>query len=490
MKTINQLFIGARLGTIPLKAMGLIAVCLIFIMGLSACNNKAFTAKVSKKPDKQSPTAVMVDPSNTAAAPVDTDIIIHLQDTGSGVDQSTIKLTVYNSDVTPFLNFSCDQTDCNLTYDPPVDFDHDKTVSVYVEAKDRSRNFMSESFSFITEPSSGDPFDDVLDTDCDGISDYIEDDIIFTDKNMKTLFVKPGMFVKPDREGDIPQYEYWDGFLDLLPLEPFENAGIEVVVIGNPNNPYDPMRKFNFDAIGFKDPQTNIAIPCDILAIRYMGEETFCEYGSHNNGHTYFFKSIPIWYWDTKGYTPNETSTGTNFDLYNYYSAFIYPFPLKNYFIEGAYTSIADGMQFISTSGCDYNSCYDYKHCSPMNLNDGDPSQPAYLEANGDLDMMTVEFNPVTFDQSGTIQNVGTPSLTKYERKKVLTRTIIHEMGHALLTAANQDHCSNPECIMYSGVVDWVIYDFGSGPAAQTNSCPHGEGGTQDIRELIHNEVH
>jgi len=483
MKTINQLFIGARLRTIPLKAMGLIAVCLIFIMGLSACNNKAFTAKAPKKSDEQSPTAVMVAPSNTTAAPVDTDIVIHLQDTGSGVNQSKIIMKVDNSTVSPGL--SCDQTDCILNYNPLVDFDHEKSVSVYVEAKDRSGNFMSQSFGFVTEPFNGNPFDDDLDTDNDGISDFIEEKIMFTNKNMKTLFVKPGM------KGETPQDLYWPGFLDLLPLKPFKNAGIEVVVIGNPNNPYDPMRNFNFDAIGFKDPQTNIAIPCDIMAIRYMGKETFCEYGSHNQGHTYFFNSIllPTWYWDTKGYTPNETSPGTNFDLYNYYSAFIYPFPLENYFIEGAYTSITAGMQFISTFGYGYNSCYDYKHCSPMNLNDGDYFQPAYLEANGVLDMMTVEFNPVTFDQSGTIKNVGTPSFTKYYRKQVLTRTIIHEMGHALLTAANQDHCSNPKCIMYSGVVDWDLYDFGSGPA-QTNSCPHGEGGTQDIRELIHNTVH
>lgn len=493
MKTVKQLFRVERLMINPWKSIGIISICLIFIMGLSACNGENKQHIISVESDTQPPAADMTEPSNIAAAPVDTAIIIDLRDSGSGVNPNKIKFIMDGAEIEPDID--ADNMDYRLTYKSRVNYGYMQTVDVTVEAEDHSGNFMSQSFGFVTEPFNGNPFDDDLDTDNDGISDYIEDEILSTNKDLKTLFVKPSM------KGNSVKDEYWEEFAELLPLAPFVEAEIEIVVIGDPNNPYEPMAIYNFDPTDFKDPETNIAIPCDILEIRYMGENTYCaEHGSQSKGHTYFKKTEKTWYWDTKGYTPCDTFSDSNFDKYQYYKAKIYPFPLNNYLTEGAYPSIARGMKAIEVLGCVNGLCYEYQHCSPLNLNDDDISLPANQEGNGDIHNMTVEFNPINFDEFGEIQNVGPPSPVKYKRKQILARTLVHEMGHALLTAQGGplscdtpdclgDHCANPECIMYGGVLDWEINNFGSGTGDTTN-CPHKAGGAQDIRARVHNRIH
>ena len=473
----------------------------------SSGNAAAQVTRTVNVVDTHAPIAEMTEPSNTTAAPVDTNIVIHVSDTGNGVDQGTIVMTVDGANVTPVITGNA--SDFTLTYalilsEPPSKYE--RTVTVMVSASDLAGNSMSDSFSFTTESFSGNPFPCTDDNDCDGISDDMEDNILHTNKSMKTLFVKPSM------KGSTPADVYWPEFATLLPLTPFVNAGIEIVVIGDSNNPYVPMKSYDYDPKG-----TNI--PCDILAIRYMGSTTFCDYREHNEGHTYFEKDASTWYWDTKGYTPNDTYSGSNYDLYTYYKALIYPFPLHNYFTEGAYPSMTVGETPVVLK-CTYNDCDMADHIppplrlNPRNLNDSDYAIPPIFtkDTQGNIiDYGTVEFNSLFFckdteshgayqcSEEGEIWNIigPNPRGKPYARQEVLRRTVVHEMGHALLDAYGGnlnctdpnclgDHCTNPNCIMYAGVEDWEMHDFGSGPG----SCYHASGGSKDIRKLIHNKVH
>ncbi|MFZ0449585.1 MAG: choice-of-anchor Q domain-containing protein, partial [Desulfatiglandaceae bacterium] len=394
--------------------------------------------------DISAPTAEMTEPSNTTASPTDTDIIVHVADTGSGVDQGTIVMTVESANVTPLITGNT--SDFTLTYalilsEPPSKYE--RTVTVTVDASDLAGNAMSDSFSFTTESYSGPPFPNTDDDDSDGIPNDMEDNILHTNKSMKTLFVKPSM------KGPTPADVYWPEFVTLLPLTPFVNAGIEIVVIGDSNNLYAPMKSYDYDPEGQN-------IPCDILAVRYMGSATVCTYGSNNQGHTSFEKEGSTWYWDTKGYTPNETFSGSNHDLYKYYKSLIYPFPLHNYFTEGAYPGITVGETPVVLN-CTYNDCDMADHIpptlrlSPMNLNDSNYTIPPIFtkDTQGNItDYGTVEFNSLFFckdteshgayqcSEESEIWNIGSnPRGKGYTRKEVLRRTVVHEMGHALLDA-------------------------------------------------------
>jgi hypothetical protein len=108
----------------------------------------------------------------------------------------------------------------------------------------------------------------------------------------------------------------------------------------------------------------------------------------------------------------------------------------------------------------------------------------------------TVEFNEITFDlQSMAINSVGQQG-KEYLIDEVKKRTIVHEMGHALLGADNADHCANPQCIMYEYSYDWEIYCLGSScipnGGQEAGECGHKPSGFQDIRAkgVIHNQIH
>ena len=235
-----------------------------------------------------------------------------------------------------------------------------------------------------------------------------------------------------------------------------------------------------------------------------MASKVSCPYHTHNQGHTYFRSDKEDWCFDTKGYTLDEDDPGSNKKLYGYYKPEIYPFALHNYFTEGAYLNIIEGeipvITECTTSDCDMLTHPD--HFSPMNLNDTDYMSPSIFttDAQGNiLDYGTVEFNSILFCKDGDPQNspqCGTyqcsekgeicnvapaPRGTGYTRKQVLQRTVVHEMGHALLEASNDDHCKDPKCPMFEGVLDWKLYDFGS-----QNGCTHA----MDIPKKIHNTVH
>ncbi len=71
------------------------------------------------------------------------------------------------------------------------------------------------------------------------------------------------------------------------------------------------------------------------------------------------------------------------------------------------------------------------------------------------------------------IQSMGAFGLG-YDSPSVLKRTIMHEMGHALLFALDdEDHCDDFQCIMFHSTKDWELHNFGS-PAGAVYTAPAG----------------
>jgi len=90
-------------------------------------------------------------PGATGVA-VDTLVALELRDAGVGVDQSTIAMTVNGAPVTPSISGS--PAAYTLSYNPPVDFAYDQTVSVEVDASDLNGNTMAtDAYSFTTGPA-------------------------------------------------------------------------------------------------------------------------------------------------------------------------------------------------------------------------------------------------------------------------------------------------------------------------------------------------
>ncbi|UCF92574.1 MAG: hypothetical protein JSW39_00005, partial [Desulfobacterales bacterium] len=254
----------------------------------------------------------------------------------------------------------------------------------------------------------------------------------------------------------------------------FSHAGIEISVIGDAGHPYAAMRNFNYN------PATDANHPpCDILEIIHMPDNVHCAYGHHNSGHTYFYDLGTTWYWDTKGYVPND-QTSPHYWEHGYFTPLIYPFPLDNYLNEGAYPQVAVEQLPMETTGCGLNQCYDTRYSSPLNLADSEAVPPYMQRPDG-----TVEFNQIVFNAAKQIIYVGAQGI-RYDRDTVMRRTLTHEMGHALLAASEKDHCNDVNCIMYNYVADWEMRDFGPG------DCVHQPGGSKDIRAqgVVHNSIH
>jgi hypothetical protein len=403
------------------------------------------------------------------------------------VNLSTIILTVEDTIVYdgadpvsyPNTTVTGNLSDFTLTYDPPVDFGHEQQVNIVVQAADLAGNDMDpQIYSFMTEATVGDPWEpptDDRDDDEDGIPNRVETDLLGTNPNAKTLFVRPKMI-----EGTA--FVYWPGFIALFPddrggfadIEALTHAGIEVSVIGDPSHPYAPMRGFDYDPASDANQP-----PCDILEIIHMTDNVYCSFGHHNFGHTYFYTLGTTWYWDTKGYVPNDQTT-PHYLEHGYFTPYIYPFPLDNYLNEGAYPQVAVDQLPMETTGCGLNQCYDTNYSSPLNLADSEAAPPYTQRPDG-----TVEFNEIVFDSNKQIIYFGGRG-TRYDRETVMRRTLTHEMGHALLAASEKDHCTDINCIMYHSVADWEMRDLGPG------DCVHKPGGSKDIRAMgvVHNSVH
>jgi hypothetical protein len=427
-------------------------------------------------PDTIAPFTEMIEPPSGASnVAVNTAIVAHVKDNSSGVDQASIVLRINGSIVVPAITGIPE--DYTLTYGP-VEFANEQQVEVRIEAADLalSANVMeTQIYTFMTEAAAGDPWEpDTDDNDEDGIPNYVEDNL-GTNPDAKTLFVRPKQIVGISSV-------YWPGFIALFPdsrpgfadIEAFTLAGIEISVIGDPGHPYAPMRAFDYDPATDADQP-----PCDILEIIHMPGNAYCSYGHHNSGHTYFYELGTTWFWDTKGYVPND-QTSPHYLEHGYFTPRIYPFPLDNYLSEGAYLALQANQLPQETTGCGLNQCYDSDFSSPLNLDDSELTAPFVGYPDG-----TVEFNEIVFNSAKKVIYVGGRGI-RYTRDEVMRRTITHEMGHALLAASENDHCLDVNCIMYHSVADWEMREFGPG------DCVHKPGGSKDIRAagVVHNSVH
>jgi hypothetical protein len=84
--------------------------------------------------------------------PVDTNIVIHVNDNKDGIDLSSIKMTVQGNSVKPTTVLG-DPSDYTITYDPENDFGFNQVITVTVTAQDKSNppNVMStDVYSFTT----------------------------------------------------------------------------------------------------------------------------------------------------------------------------------------------------------------------------------------------------------------------------------------------------------------------------------------------------
>ena len=112
-------------------------------------------------PDTTPPYTEGHDPAKGATdVPPDTNIVVHVKDDGTGVNQSTIVMNVNGSVVTP--DRAGDKYDYTLTYDPTNNFDYGQLVDVTVDAADLNTtpNVMTtDSYSFtIKELKPATPF--------------------------------------------------------------------------------------------------------------------------------------------------------------------------------------------------------------------------------------------------------------------------------------------------------------------------------------------
>ena len=187
-----------------------------------------------------------------------------------------------------------------------------------------------------------------------------------------------------------------------------------------------------------------------------MHDGVHCTFGHHNYGHTDFYGLGTTWFWDTKGYVPNDQISPYCLEL-DHFTSYIYPFPLDRYINEGAYEQVAMHQLPMETTGCGLNQCYETSYSSPLNLAESEAAQPYTGIPDG-----TVEFNEIVFDAAMKFIYVGSQGI-RYDRDTVMWRTLTHEMGHALLAASERDHCTDLQCIMYHSVADWEMRDFGPG---------------------------
>jgi parallel beta-helix repeat protein len=99
------------------------------------------------------------DPAPDATGvPIDTNITVHVLDDGTGVNMSTIRMTVNELVVTPDITGT--SADYILIYDPPTDFNYDQLVKVTIDAADLNETpneMTTDTYSFTTESAPARP---------------------------------------------------------------------------------------------------------------------------------------------------------------------------------------------------------------------------------------------------------------------------------------------------------------------------------------------
>ena len=433
------------------------------------------------------PSADMIVPAQASDVNAGTKILVEMKNVKpkTVVLMQVMGLEVYNS-LSPsqhqqYTDVIGSAPSYDLIYrhwnDTRLDIKSCQHVNVMVIAYDKKKpgNQYNYQFNFRTALLADN------DTDGDCLTDEDENTIFGTNPRISTLFVRP---LKETASGN---YEYWEEFSKILfpdprgtafaLIQPLDQAEIEVSVIGDQYHKYPPMQESDYD------PATDPNRPsCDILDVHYKAESLPPAFMLNNKGQTFF--TGKTWSWDLKGMTPN-ISASSHYAKYKYHIAYVYAGPLDYYMTQGAYEIIDNGLAPVAglSTGPDGELYCTEALCvesSPMNLDDNETALPFSGNPDG-----TVEFNEISFGVNAVISNVA-KSTIHFDRNKVLRRTTVHEMGHALLSAFNSDHCANNNCIMYGAVEDWTLNDFGPG------SCTHSPGESKDIRApgVIHNSVH
>jgi len=102
-------------------------------------------------PDSTAPSVSSPSPApGESDVPVNASIVLHVLDTGDGVDVTTLAMTVDGVKVTPLITGT--PADYVLTYNPAVNLAYSRVVTVTVNASDLSGNAMAAySYSFTTE---------------------------------------------------------------------------------------------------------------------------------------------------------------------------------------------------------------------------------------------------------------------------------------------------------------------------------------------------
>ncbi len=180
------------------------------------------------------------DPARNAVnVPVDSNVTVHVQDGGDGVNQSSIVMTVNSQIVIPSITGT--PADYILTYSPPAPFGYDEVVNVTIDAEDLSNpaNVMTQdAYSFTTEFSVNNAPDGAIDAPTEDMTIDVGGSVDFA-----------GTYSDPD--GDSPQSFNWTFGPDSgIPDSDQENPGLKQF-----NNPGSFIVTFTVvDSLGLTDP--------------------------------------------------------------------------------------------------------------------------------------------------------------------------------------------------------------------------------------------
>ncbi|RLC52151.1 MAG: hypothetical protein DRZ79_01630, partial [Candidatus Cloacimonadota bacterium] len=111
--------------------------------------------------DTNEPYVTNLDPDNNEInVPIDTNIHLEIHDDKTGVDPSSIILTVNSEDVTSATNIQTIEGGYFLSYIPPQNFEYNQTVFVSVQCQDFAitPNTMSFSYSFTIQNDTEPPY--------------------------------------------------------------------------------------------------------------------------------------------------------------------------------------------------------------------------------------------------------------------------------------------------------------------------------------------
>jgi len=101
-------------------------------------------------PDSKPPLVAKHAPEDGAEGVAkNTDITVHVLDGGSGIDHTSILMTVEGAEVAPVITGT--PSDYTIVYNPPADFSYSQIVDVTIEAADFASNGMFHSYSFKIE---------------------------------------------------------------------------------------------------------------------------------------------------------------------------------------------------------------------------------------------------------------------------------------------------------------------------------------------------